>query len=299
MRRALYLLREAFANVRINRTTTVVAVATTAFTLACVGVFLLLYVNLRTVAGSLQEDIRVMVYLDDGLAGETLSEIEQRLKADRAVASLTYVSKERALAEFQAQFPSESHLLEGLGQNPLPASFEITLAPQFRSSDSVKRWAERIQTLHGVAQVEYSRDLIETLARIIRHIELAAIAAGVILSTASVTIIANTIRLTLYTRRDEIEILRLIGATRAFIRIPYLLEGAFLGGLGSALSLAILKTGFEFVRHQVESTGRFLKVESWLSFFPVHLCLLLVLAGVLLGCAGSFVSLSRFGETRS
>jgi cell division transport system permease protein len=297
MRRALYLLREAFANVRINRTTTVVAVATTAFTLACVGVFLLLYVNLRTVAGSLQEDIRVMVYLDDGLAEETLSEIQERLKADRAVASLTYVSKEQALAEFQAQFPSESHLLEGLGQNPLPASFEIMLAPQFRSSDSVKRWAERIQTLPGVAQVEYSRDLIEALARIIRHIELAAIAAGVILSAASVTIIANTIRLTLYTRRDEIEILQLIGATRAFIRIPYLLEGAFLGGLGSALSLAILKAGFEFVQRQVESTGRFL--ESWLSFFPVHLCLLLVLAGVLLGFAGSFVSLSRFGETRS
>ncbi|HXF91910.1 MAG TPA: permease-like cell division protein FtsX [Nitrospiraceae bacterium] len=299
MRRALYFLREAFANVRVNRTTTVVAVATTAFTLACVGVFLLLYVNLRIIAGLLQEDIRVMIYLDDGLTAETLAEIEQRLKVDRAVASFTYVSKEQALTEFQAQFPSESHLLEGLGQNPLPASYEITLAPQFRSSDSVRRWAERVQTLPGVAQVEYSRDLIETLAHIVRHIELAAIAAGVILSTASVTIIANTIRLTLYTRRDEIEILRLIGATRAFIRIPYLMEGTFLGGLGSALSLAILKMGFEFVRHQIESTGRFLRMESWLSFFPVQICLLLVLAGALLGFVGSFVSLSRFGEARS
>ncbi len=299
MRRALYLLREAFANVRVNRTTTVVAVATTAFTLACVGVFLLLYVNLRIIAGLLQEDIRVMIYLDDGLTAEALAEIEQRLKVDRAVASFTYVSKEQALTEFQAQFPSESHLLEGLGQNPLPASYEITLAPPFRSLDSVRRWAERVQTLPGVAQVEYSQDLIETLAYIIRHIELAAIAAGVILSTASVTIIANTIRLTLYTRRDEIEILRLIGATRTFIHIPYLLEGTFLGGLGSVLSLAILKMGFEFVRHQIESTGRFLRMESWLSFFPAQICLLLVLAGALLGFAGSFVSLSRFGEART
>ncbi len=299
MRRALYLLREAFANVRINRTTTVVAVVTTAFTLACVGVFLLLYVNLRTIAGLLQEDIKVIVYLDDGLAAGTLAELEQRLKADRAVASLTYVSKEQALTEFQAQFPSESHLLEGLGQNPLPASYEITLAPQFRASDSVKRWAERVQTLPGVTQVEYSQDVIETLTRIIRHIELAAIATGVILSTASVTIIANTIRLTLYTRRDEIEIFRLIGATRAFIRIPYLLEGAFLGGLGSALSLAILKVGFEFVRYQIASTGRFLRMESWLNFFPGEICLLLVLAGALLGFAASFVSLSRFWEVRS
>ena len=119
MRRLLYLLREALANVLTNRTTTVVAVATTAFTFACVGVFLLLYVNLRAMALSLEQDIQVMVYLQDDVTGQVKSEIEQQLKADRAVAALTFVSKEQALADFQAQFPAESHLLQGLGQNPL------------------------------------------------------------------------------------------------------------------------------------------------------------------------------------
>lgn len=105
MRRLLYLLREAVANVLTNRTTTLVAVATTAFTFACVGVFLLLYVNLKTMATSLEQDIQVMVYLQDDVTEQARNDIEQQLKADRAIGSLTFVSKERALADFQAQFP--------------------------------------------------------------------------------------------------------------------------------------------------------------------------------------------------
>ncbi len=299
MRRLFYLLREAFANVRTNRTTTIVAVATTTFTFACVGVFLLLYVNLRALAVTLQADVRVAIYVADSLSKEALAELDQRLKADRAVTSVMYVSKEQALVEFQSQFPSESHLLEGLGQNPLPASFVVKLAPQFQSSDAVRRWAERTKSLPGVAQVEYSQDWIETLASTIRYIELAAIGVGLILSTASVTIIANTIRLTLFARRDEIEILQLIGATKSFVRIPYLLEGALLGALGSSLSLVVLKIGFELFRQQARAGHRFLGVESWLTFFPLHTCLLLIAVGVVLGVAGSFASLLQFGEGRS
>src|SRR5678816_1049931 len=111
MRTIFYLLREAWANIWTNRTTTVVAIFTTAFTLACVGVFLLLYVNLRAAAGWLQEDIKIMVYLDDRAVASTVSELDRQLRADRAVAALHFVSKEQALGEFRTQFPSDSHLL--------------------------------------------------------------------------------------------------------------------------------------------------------------------------------------------
>ncbi|MBX3121446.1 MAG: ABC transporter permease [Nitrospira sp.] len=299
MRRLLYLLREAVANVLTNRTTTLVAVATTAFTFACVGVFLLLYVNLRTMASSLEQDIQVMVYLQDDLTEQARSEIEQQLKIDRAIASLTFVSKERALADFQAQFPSESRLLQGLGQNPLPASFVVLMAPESRSSDAMRRWANRTQLIPGVSQVQYNQEWVEALAGIVRYIEVAAIIVGVILSAASVTIIANTIRLALYSRREEIEILGLIGASATFIRVPYLLEGAALGLCGSALSLVILKGGFELFRHQIHSATRFLGVDALLTFFSFDMCLVLMLVGLFLGCAGSFLSLLRFGEGRA
>lgn len=299
MRRLLYLLREAVANVLTNRTTTLVAVATTAFTFACVGVFLLLYVNLKTMASSLEQDIQVMVYLQDDLTEQARQDIEQQLKIDRAIASLAFVSKERALADFQAQFPSESRLLQGLGQNPLPASFVITLAPESRSSDAMRRWANRTQLIPGVSQVQYNQEWVEALAGIVRYIEVAAIIVGVILSAASVTIIANTIRLALYSRREEIDILGLIGASTTFIRVPYLLEGAALGLCGSALSLVILKSGFELFRHQIHSATRFLGVDALLTFFSFDMCLVLMLVGLFLGCAGSFLSLLRFGEGRA
>lgn len=298
MRSIVYLLREAWANIWTNRTTTGVAILTTAFTLACVGIFLLLYVNLRAAAGWLQDDIKIMVYLDDQAAAATIMEVEQQLRGDRAVAAQHFISKEQALGEFKAQFPSESHLLEGLGQNPLPASFVVTLSPPFRSPDAVKRWAERVGRFAGVVKVDYNQDWIDALSTVIRSIEVVAIGIGLVLSAAAVTIIANTIRLTLFARRDEIAILRLIGATKSFIRIPYLLEGAVLGGLGSAVSLGMLKLLFELFRQQMRMTGRFSGMEQLMMFFPLSVCLMLVAIGVGLGCAGSFVSLRRFDEAK-
>ena len=298
MRWLWYLFRAAWANLRTNRTTTVVAIVTTAFTLACVGIFLLSYVNLRNAAAWLQEDIEIIVYLDDRTSGEETRELEGKLKADRMVAGVRYISKEQALGEFRAQFPSDSHLLEGLGENPLPASFIVTPATGYQSPDAVSRWAERARTMAGVAKVDYNQEWIDALAGLIRYIELTAIGVGMILSAAAVTIIGNTIRLALFARREEIEILRLIGATRAFIRIPYFLEGAVLGACGSALALGILKLGFELFRQQISSTGRFQGIENMVSFFPLSICVAFVAVGMGLGVAGSVVSLRRFGEGR-
>lgn len=298
MRRLFYLIREAWVNMRTNRTTTIVAVLTTAFTLACVGIFLLLYVNLRNAAWVLQEDVKVMVYLEDRLSRGGMQELERTLKSDRAVDDVLYISREQALGEFRLQFPSESQLLEGLGENPLPASFVVTLAPNYRSPDAMKGWVERVQTMEGVAKVDYNQEWINLLARLVGYIELAAIGVGTLLSAAAVTIIGNTIRLALLARREEIEILRAIGATRTFIRIPYFLEGAVLGACGSALSLGILKFAFELFRQQLQLTSRFSGLEGMLSFFPLSVCVALVLAGMGLGFAGSVVSLLRVGEGR-
>ncbi len=175
----------------------------------------------------------------------------------------------------------------------------MTLAVESRSSDAMRRWANRTQSIPGVVQVQYNQEWVEALAGIVRYIEVAAIIVGLILSAASVTIIANTIRLALYSRREEIEILGLIGASTTFIRVPYLLEGAALGLLGSALSLVILKAGFELFRHEIRSASRFLGVDTLLTFFPFQMCVVLVCVGLFLGCAGSFLSLLRFGEGRA
>ena len=298
MRTIFYLLREAWANIWTNRTAAAVAILTTAFTLACIGIFLLLYVNLRAAAEWLEDDIKIVVYLDGKAGHAEVSEVEKQLKNDRAISAMQFISKEEALGEFKEQFPEDSHLLEGLGQNPLPASFVVTLGSPYRSPEAVQRWAERVSRISGVEKVDYNQDWIDALSTVIRSIELVAIGIGLILSAAAVTIIANTIRLTLFARRDELSILRLIGATKAFIRIPYLLEGAALGGLGSALSLGMLRGLYEIFRQQMQATGKLSGLNELIMFFPLSVCFLLVAVGIGLGCAGSFMSLRRFDEAR-
>ncbi len=297
MRRLGYLLKETLANIRINRTTTLIAVGTTGFTLACFGVFLLLYLNLRGLVGSLQGEIEVVLYMNDNLSAREVAQLQQRLEGEPEVASVSLITKEQALQDFREQFPSEHYLLEGLGANPLPASFVVLMAPQFRAPEAVKRWSERQKNLPGVDQVQYSRDWVENLEAIVGYFELIAMAIGSLLAAASVAIIASTIRLTLFARRDDIEIMSMIGATSTFIKIPYLMEGATLGAIGGILAVGILKGGFELFVSHLGASGRLLGSGAAFSFLPVQVSALLVFAGLLLGSTGSFVSLLAGGRS--
>jgi cell division transport system permease protein len=168
------------------------------------------------------------------------------------------------------------------------------MATQHRSPDSVRKWVERVRLMPGIAEVQYNQAWIEALGRVMRYIEWAAFGIGLILAAASVTIIGSTIRLTLYARRDEIEILRLIGATGTFVRIPYLIEGAILGALGSALSLSLLKAGYEFFHLKIDAQSLLPGGPVPFSFFPARMSVWLVAAGLVLGSLGSLVSLVAF-----
>lgn len=297
--RPLYLLREAMTNLRVNRGNVLIGIVTTAFTLVCFGVFLLLYLNLKNVSGTLQSDIEVIVYLDPGASEQVVSLVKKRLETEPAAVTLTFVSKEQALREFSEQFPEESLLLEGMDANPLPASVVVNLSPRFLDTESLSAFAERVKQLPGVTHVAYSQDWVDTLTLVVSYFELGAVVIGMILAVATVTIIANTIRLSLHTRKEEIEILRLIGATGVFIAIPYVIEGTILGAMGGGLSLALLKGVFEFFRLELNASGWFVGVEHILPIFPRRVSVLLVMTGMLLGCGSSVLSVFGLMKARS
>ena len=297
--RPLYLLREAMTNLRVNRGNVLIGVVTTAFTLVCFGVFVLLYLNLKNVSGTLQSDIEVIVYLDPGASEQVVSLVQKRLKTEPAAVTLTFVSQEQALREFSEQFPEESLLLEGMDANPLPASVVVKLSPRFLDTESLSAFAERVKQLPGVTHVAYSQDWVDTLTLVVSYFELGAVVIGMILAMATVTIIANTIRLSLHTRKEEIEILRLIGATGVFIAIPYVIEGTILGAMGGGLSLALLKGVFEFFRLELNASGWFVGVEHTLPIFPRQVSFLLVMTGMLLGCGSSVLSVFGLMKARN
>ncbi len=299
MRRALYLIQEALASLRVNRTNVMIGIVTTAFTISCFGIFALLYENLKNLAGTLQQDIEVVAYVHPASSPKTVEGIRQRLEREQAVQELAFVSKEDALKEFHRQFPDESTLLDGMEENPLPASFVIQIAPGFQEADSIEAFAERVKQFPGVDQVRYSQDWIDTLALLVSYFEFGAILIGVILAVATMTIIANTVKLSFYSRKEEIEILRLIGATGSFIATPYVIEGAILGACGGALALGLLKGVFEFFRLELNASGWFSGVESVLTFFSHQTSIFLVLAGMLLGCGSSLLSVFGLMKVRS
>ena len=297
--RPLYLLREAMNNLRVNRGNVLIGIVTTAFTLVCFGVLVLLYLNLKNVTGTLQSDVEVIVYLDPGASEQVVSLIQKRLETEPAVVTLTFVSREQALREFSEQFPEESLLLEEMDSNPLPASVVVNLSPRFLDTESLSAFAERVKQLPGVTHVAYSQDWVDTLTLVVSYFELGAVVIGMILAMATVTIIANTIRLSLHTRKEEIEILRLIGATGVFIAIPYVIEGTILGAMGGGLSLALLKGAFEFFRLELDASGWFVGVEHILPIFPGRVSFLLVMTGMLLGCGSSVLSVFGLMKARN
>ena len=276
-----------------------IGIVTTAFTLVCFGVFLLLYLNIKNLTGTFQSDIEVIVYLDPEASEQVVSLVQKRLRTEPAAVALTFVSKEQALREFSEQFPDESLLLEGMEGNPLPASLVVNLSPRFLDTESLGAFAERVKQLPGVTHVAYSQDWVDTLALVVSYFELGAVVIGTILAVATVTIIANTIRLSLHTRKEEIEILRLIGATGVFIAIPYVIEGMILGAVGGGLSLALLKGVFEFFRLELNASGWFVGMEHILPVFPRQVSFLLVMTGLVLGCGSSVLSVFGLMKVRN
>ena len=299
MRRSLYLIQEALASLRVNRTSVMIGIVTMAFTISCFGIFALLYGNLKKLAGTLQQDIEVVVYVESQASDKVVEEVRQRLESEQAVETLSFVSKNQALKEFYQHFPDESRMLEGMNENPLPASFVVQITPRFQVSDSIEIFAERVKQFPGVDQVRYSQDWIDTLALLVSYFEFGAVIIGAILAVATITIIANTVRLSFYSRKEEIEILRLIGATGSFIATPYVIEGAILGACGGALALVLLKGAFEFFRLELNASGWFSGLESSLAFFPLQTSIILVLSGMILGCGSSLLSVFGLMKVRN
>ncbi len=291
MKRLWYFLREAFISLRTHRASTLIGIITTAFTLTSFGTFLLLYYNMHNLIGRVQQNIQIIVYPKDDIESQTLHNLKKAIETDPAIDSLTLISKQDALQDFKSQFPHESYLLEGLSQNPFPASLVLTLAENLPSTDVVSNLVSRLQHNPYIERVQYNRDWIERLALVITYVEVGALIVGGVLALASLTIIANTVQLAFYTRQDEIEILRLIGGTNFFISLPYLIEGALIGGLGGTFAVGFLRAGFEFFQHKTHTLSVIGGFSSVLEFFPFSLALLLIAGGILLGCLGTLTSM--------
>lgn len=282
-----YVLRTSAAGLRATPITAAVAVLTIALCLLLVGSFSLLLTNMERILDRFGEEFRVTAYLEDGLSGTELAALGERAGSAPGVERVVIVTKEQALERFRASAVGRAALVDGLDENPLPASLEIVLAPEHRSAAGLDRLAAALDGAPGIAELGYGADWVAGYARAVALVRNLALAIGGVLLLATLVIVTNTIRLALYARREEVEILRLVGASRTFVAVPYLLEGLVQGVIGGGLGVALLWLSFHAFVPLLGASLELVLGEVTPAFLPVSACLGLVTAGAALGMIGS------------
>lgn len=279
-----YLARESFRTLGRHKGIMALSIIIMSLTLLVLAVFLMMTNNVLELLDRTREEFRVYVYLDDGLPRPTVEDYHHRLLALEGVESIMFISKEQALGEFRSQLGEEQSILEALETNPLPASFRIVLKEGFRDKESVQNIAQEVASLDGVEEVNYGKDFIERftfLARVFLYVDATL---GIIVLLSSIFIISNTVRLTILSRRRSIEILKLVGATNRFITTPFVMEGAFQGGLAAALSIGMLAAVYTALKN----------ILPGVSFLTADEVVLYVVTCMAIGSLGSYTALRRF-----
>jgi cell division transport system permease protein len=287
-----YSIEEALVELWRNRLVNLVSIATIAVSLFILGIFLSISANLNELMEGWASRVQITLYLD-GTNGSEES-LRRLLAKSPEVESFEFVSKEAAVSRFRSYFPELEALPDLLETNPLPASFEVSVAEAHRAPEQVHAFAKRLDSAEGVSEVDYDLLWIERLASIIELTRVLGLAVGAALVLASIFTIFNVIKLTVYGRQDEIGIMRLVGATHAYIRGPFLVEGILQGGLGGLLALLFLYVSHEFLLTEALRSFQLLPAASWLHFVPPSTWLLIVVGGMLVGLLGSLLSVRKF-----
>ena len=287
-----YYFREVILSMIRNRWMTFASIGTVAVSLFVLGVFLILVMNMNKMASSLESQVQISVYINDNLPEQGRKEIERMTRDMKSVTAIKYVPREEALKILRERLGENKKILDALGEsNPLPNSFLVTV----KNADDVKKTATLISDLYGVEEVKYGQDVAANLFELTHLIRFFGLILMGLLLFATVFIISNTIRLTVFARRKEIAIMKYVGATDWFIRWPFILEGVGLGFIGGGVSALALRSFYSAMIEKIyESLAFFPMVEQYP--FMNYLTIALIVAGILIGILGSTVSLKRFME---
>lgn len=285
-----YYIREVFISLRRNNWMSVASIGTVAVSLFIFGMFLMMVMNMNKLAENMESQVQINVYLLDKVDREQARDIEKDLKEIEGVESVGFVTKDEAMERFKDRLGDQKTLLDALDEtNPLPDSFEVTVT----NPDLVKSAAEKMEKIDGVECAKYGQDVMEHLFEITRLLRIFGFTLMLVLAFATLFIISNTIRLTVFARRKEIAIMKYVGATDWFIRWPFVMEGMVLGLFGSIIAAMVLRTAYIAMAEKVYDT---------LAFFPLipeqpfltYITIIVVISGMVVGAIGSAVSIKKF-----
>jgi len=298
MRQFFYHFKTAIENIQLNQTMGFFSLISLGLTLMLFGVFMLFYGNVQGFVQTMRESVQFSIYLKDSADQNAIHKIKEGLNDDKRILSSTYISKEEALKIFNESFHDQG-LIERLGENPLPASFEVIVKSDYQQAKALEAIIDTFKVFSGVEEVQYGSEWLENLNAFLNLLRLIGVGIGGFLAVTVTTNIANTVRLHFYNRREEIEIMKLIGATHGFIKVPFFIEGLLMGVMSGVIAVVLLFFLFDYTKGYLEVFLGTIGSFGGLQFLPLNLSFGLMFAGSALGGIGSYISLNHLLRLRN
>ena len=289
-----YYFRQARQNLIQNPWLNAITLGTITLSFLILGLFLVLFLNTKGLLEDWGGRIRVTAYLGGSPGQEQMTRLREKVRGFEEVMEVRVRSKEEALKLLEEKIPERKELLRGLPRNPLPASLEIRLKGEYQSSEGAQSLARKLRGIPEIEEVQYGSDWLERFSAFMALLKGLGLGLGALLLLSTIVVISNTIRLSIFARREEIEIMRSVGATGLFIRAPFYLEGLLQGFLGAVLALAVLFALFQLFLSKVYEPLRSLLGNYPVQFLSLEQMAAVALGGVVLGLFGTQVSVGRY-----
>ncbi|KDR94840.1 cell division protein FtsX [Peptoclostridium litorale DSM 5388] len=289
-----YNLKEGSKGVWRNRPMALASVSSVGASLFILGIIIVLVLNINNFTLVMQSKFdKIQMFLEDDLGSEEIYNMKKEIEKMEGVKEAQFESKKDAFEKFKVRWGDDAYLLEGL-ESSLQNSFIVHL-DSLESADGVYA---KIKDMGGVEDVKYYKDVIEKMIRISNWIRTLGLTLIVLLSSVSLFVISNTIKIALYARRKEINIMKYVGATNWFIRGPFLVEGVILGAFGSVISLGLISFSYNYVYNKITSDSYWAMVSNMLSLDEIFKSLLIIflVMGIGIGMLGSLISLRKHLE---
>ena len=287
-----YSIKDAFKSIVRNKTLSIASIATVTATLFILGVITLTVANVNEIVDHLGSMVEVKVYLVDDINDTSKKAIESKIKTVQGVNDVVYESKEQALENVRGQLNDESgELSAGFEEkNPFPASYTVKVDEPLTVDEVVKA----IEGMDGIDKIKDARSTIEKIASFTDSLKITAIIAFVIFILISLFLIGNTIKITVFTRKREIGIMKYVGATDWFIRWPFIIEGIILGIAGAFIAIIFLNAGYAMLINGVSTDMLFGFQLVSVSYIWKVVIWEFILCGVFIGSIGSILSMRKF-----
>ena len=284
-----FYFREALLSFRRSTLMSMATILSITTILIIVGVFLLISINSSLFLKNIESQLEIIVYLEDNISQAEINNIKSNIASIDGIKEVKYVSKEEAYQRLLKDLGEQKDILSAIEKNPLPASLEI----QVKDPKVIEQIANRIAEFKKVEEVEYGREIAEKLLNFTYVFRRAGMLVLALLVFASILIISNIIKITVYARRNEIEIMSLSGATSWFIKWPFIIEGFLQGFISSLFSIIILYNFYIFAVDKVQQAIPFLPlVVDNMDLLPIGIAI--VLLGSLVGILGSMFSVGKY-----